>query len=167
MQTLHPHLSIRPHLTQIEHVARISKITPTTTSSGFYFRIDDAAPILEDCHIGDSICVNGACLTVTEFESNWFEVNLANETLSRTNLGKTPSIPMLKGADCRIAERGGLRQLRAGHGGAHKIRRAHGSGEFRCVQLARQSLRRRVMSTRRRRYSPKRPTATRYDTSLS
>ena len=39
--------------------------------------------------MGDSICVNGACLTVTEFGQDWFNVNLANETLSRTNLGKS------------------------------------------------------------------------------
>ena len=72
---------------QIEHVARIAKITPTSDTSGFFFRIDDAAPILSDCHVGDSICVNGACLTVTEFGEDWFDVNLANETLRRTNLG--------------------------------------------------------------------------------
>jgi len=77
---------------QIEHVARIAKITPTSGSSGFYFRIDNASPILEDCHIGDSICVNGACLTVTEFGQDYFDVNLANETLSRTNLGVSLSL---------------------------------------------------------------------------
>ena len=75
---------------QIEHVARIAKITPTSGSTGFYFRIDNASPILDDCHVGDSICVNGACLTVTEFGADYFDVNLANETLKRTNLG-TPN----------------------------------------------------------------------------
>jgi riboflavin synthase len=50
---------------------------------------DQAGPILEDCHIGDSICVNGTCLTVTVFdaEKGTFDVGLAPETLSRTNLG--------------------------------------------------------------------------------
>jgi len=46
---------------------------------------------LGDCHIGDSIAVNGACLTVTEFDkiegSGRFSVWLANETLARTELG--------------------------------------------------------------------------------
>lgn len=53
--------------------------------------ISDAALILSDCHIGDSIAVNGACLTVTEFDKGklggWFKVWLANETLERTDLG--------------------------------------------------------------------------------
>jgi riboflavin synthase len=46
---------------------------------------------LGDCNIGDSIAVNGACLTVVEFDKEenggWFKVWLANETLDRTDLG--------------------------------------------------------------------------------
>ena len=52
--------------------------------------IGDSALILGDCHIGDSIAVNGACLTVVEFEKEkggWFTVWLANETLDKTDLG--------------------------------------------------------------------------------
>ena len=37
--------------------------------------------------MGDSICVNGTCLTVTEFEKDSFKVGVAPETLRRTNLG--------------------------------------------------------------------------------
>jgi riboflavin synthase len=54
--------------------------------------VSDAGPILGDCHVGDSIAVNGACLTVTRFDpqqnGGWFEVWLANETLERTDLGR-------------------------------------------------------------------------------
>jgi riboflavin synthase len=54
--------------------------------------VSDAGPILGDCHVGDSIAVNGACLTVTRFDpqqnGGWFEVWLANETLERTDLGE-------------------------------------------------------------------------------
>jgi riboflavin synthase len=53
--------------------------------------ISQSAPILDDCHIGDSIAVNGACLTVTAFskeDGGWFTVWLANETLERTDLGE-------------------------------------------------------------------------------
>lgn len=57
--------------------------------------ISNSAPILDDCHIGDSIAVNGACLTVTEFDKvqdgGWFKVWLANETLERTDLGEFDS----------------------------------------------------------------------------
>ena len=36
-------------------------------AGGCTLTISDSAPILGDCHIGDSISVNGACLTVTQF----------------------------------------------------------------------------------------------------
>jgi riboflavin synthase len=61
-------------------------------SGGCTLIISDATPILGDCHVGDSVAVNGACLTVTEFEKDelggWFKVWLANETLQRTDLGE-------------------------------------------------------------------------------
>ncbi|EIW73250.1 riboflavin synthase, alpha subunit [Tremella mesenterica] len=74
----------------IEITARISSITPSSSSSGFTLTLDEAHEILVDCHVGDSICVNGACLTVTEFDmgAGWFKVGLAHETLQRTNLGQ-------------------------------------------------------------------------------
>lgn len=60
--------------------------------NGCTLTVSQAGPILDDCHIGDSIAVNGACLTVTEFRKEehggWFKVWLANETLNRTDLGQ-------------------------------------------------------------------------------
>jgi riboflavin synthase len=50
--------------------------------------ISNAADILSDCHLGDSISVNGTCLTVTTLPSaSTFTVGIAPETLRRTNLG--------------------------------------------------------------------------------
>ena len=46
-----------------------------------------AGKVLEDVKLGDSIAVNGACLTVVDFESSHFSVELAPETLKRTSLG--------------------------------------------------------------------------------
>lgn len=43
--------------------------------------------IFEDMHIGDSIAVNGVCLTVTEKTSNTFTVDVMAETLRRSSLG--------------------------------------------------------------------------------
>ena len=60
-------------------------------AGGCTLTISNSGEILNDCHIGDSIAVNGACLTVTEFNQvengGWFKVWLANETLDRTDLG--------------------------------------------------------------------------------
>ncbi len=45
--------------------------------------------ILSDIKIGDSICVNGVCQTVTEFNSTSFSVMLSDETLNVTNFSDT------------------------------------------------------------------------------
>lgn len=47
-----------------------------------------ALNILEDIHLGDSISVNGICLTVTSFHQHSFRVDVMNETWNRTALGK-------------------------------------------------------------------------------
>ncbi len=42
--------------------------------------------ITQNMALGDSIDVNGTCLTVTEFDRHSFTVDIMEETLSRTNL---------------------------------------------------------------------------------
>ncbi|WP_031458144.1 riboflavin synthase [Chloroflexus sp. MS-G] len=44
--------------------------------------------VLEGTRIGDSIAVNGTCLTVTALTDHSFTVGLSPETLRRTNLGR-------------------------------------------------------------------------------
>lgn len=46
-----------------------------------------ASKVLEDVHLGDSIAVNGVCLTVTAFDKNSFQVDVMAETLRRSSLG--------------------------------------------------------------------------------
>ena len=43
--------------------------------------------VMEDIHLGDSIAMNGVCLTVTSFDKNSYSVDVMHETLRRTNLG--------------------------------------------------------------------------------
>lgn len=47
-----------------------------------------AARVLEDVKVGDSIAVNGVCLTVTDFSRDRFTADVMSETLNRTNLGR-------------------------------------------------------------------------------
>jgi riboflavin synthase len=46
-----------------------------------------ARKVLEEIKVGDSIAVNGVCLTVVSLENHDFSVNVMPETLRRTNLG--------------------------------------------------------------------------------
>ena len=49
--------------------------------------ISGCSEILDDAHLGDSISINGTCLTVTEFGEDEFKVGVSPETLRLTNLG--------------------------------------------------------------------------------
>ena len=47
-----------------------------------------ASTVLGDTATGDSICVNGVCLTVVEMDQSGFSADVAVETLRVTNLGE-------------------------------------------------------------------------------
>lgn len=47
-----------------------------------------ARNVLEQTQIGDSIAVNGACLTVVRFDDATFDVDMAPETLRKTSLNQ-------------------------------------------------------------------------------
>ncbi|KAJ5294817.1 hypothetical protein PENANT_c014G10017 [Penicillium antarcticum] len=75
----------------VETIGTVTALEPLDTSSsgggGTSLTISDCEEILSDAHLGDSIAVNGTCLTVTAFDKTWFKVGVAPETLRRTNLG--------------------------------------------------------------------------------
>ena len=45
-----------------------------------------ATRVVEDASIGDSIAVNGCCLTVVAFGDDWWEADVSDETISRTSI---------------------------------------------------------------------------------
>lgn len=47
-----------------------------------------ARVVLADAHVGDSIAVNGTCLTVTSFTADRFTADVMNETLERSSLAR-------------------------------------------------------------------------------
>ena len=47
-----------------------------------------AKTVLSDVHIGDSIAVNGVCLTVTDFSPQGFSADVMHETLNRSSLAQ-------------------------------------------------------------------------------
>jgi riboflavin synthase len=47
-----------------------------------------AVDVLEDAKIGDSIAVDGCCLTVVEVGTTWWEADVSGETFARTTLGR-------------------------------------------------------------------------------
>ncbi len=72
----------------IEEVGTVSRIQHSGNAS---FIEIQAKKVLEDVHLGDSIAVNGVCLTVTHFGGGVFRADVMNETLNRSSLGSLTS----------------------------------------------------------------------------
>ncbi len=68
----------------IEEIGRIQGIRKGTNSASITVQ---AKEIMQDIHLGDSIAVNGVCLTVTSFAQNGFCADVMHETLNRSSLG--------------------------------------------------------------------------------
>ena len=67
-------------------VEEVGTVKTVQKGSSSFIKIQ-ADKIFEDIHLGDSIAVNGVCLTVTDFDGKVFTADVMNETLSRSSLG--------------------------------------------------------------------------------
>ena len=66
-------------------IGRITDVTPLGgTDAGVRLAIDAATLGLDDVAIGDSIAIQGACMTVVRMAGNSFEVEVSLESLSKT-----------------------------------------------------------------------------------
>jgi len=64
----------------------VEELGTVVSRDGGRFRFG-AERVVEDAKLGDSIAVNGCCLTVVERGPDWWEADAVEETLKRTNLG--------------------------------------------------------------------------------
>lgn len=69
----------------VEELGEIREIDREADSITLTIR---ATTVLDDVHHGDSIAVNGVCLTVVEFGDDFFTADLMQETLVRSSLGQ-------------------------------------------------------------------------------
>lgn len=69
----------------IEEIGVIRSIRKNTHSAVICIGADK---ILSDIRLGDSIAVNGICLTVTEFGNDYFCADMMHETMNRTSFVK-------------------------------------------------------------------------------
>jgi riboflavin synthase len=72
----------------IERAGRIE--SPEQAAEGGRLRVslERAPEITAEMKLGDSIAVNGCCLTVVEFDAKSFAADLSGETLRRTSFGE-------------------------------------------------------------------------------
>ena len=69
----------------IEELGQVIKIQ--SVNKGLYFTIT-AKVVMDDLTIGNSIAINGVCLTVVKVEKNNFSLDLVKETIDKSNLGE-------------------------------------------------------------------------------
>lgn len=69
----------------VEEVGRIQRIQPGAHSAVLHIQ---AHTILDDLKIGDSVAVNGVCLTVTSLQKDGFSADVMHETLNRSGLAR-------------------------------------------------------------------------------
>ena len=67
----------------IEEVGKLKSIKPT--SGGLSIEVE-AKKVLEDSKLGDSIAINGICLTITDLKPNSFNFDVSQETINRSNI---------------------------------------------------------------------------------
>lgn len=68
----------------VEERGQVVAVTPMGDSARLVIR---ASLAVSDAKLGDSIAVNGVCLTVTDVDSQTFSADVMAETLLRTSLG--------------------------------------------------------------------------------
>jgi len=117
-------------------VSAVGRVIETTESSGgVRLRIDAAGLALDDVAIGDSIAVNGACLTVVTLSGGAFEVDLSRETLAcvagfeleaRVNLEKA----------LRLADRLGGHLVTGHVDGVGAVKRVEAVGDNRVLEFS-------------------------------
>lgn len=69
----------------VEDIGKVRDIQKRGKENVFTFEVSKID--VSEVDLGDSITVNGACLTVTSKGKNTFTVDASHETLARTNLG--------------------------------------------------------------------------------
>ena len=66
----------------ITAVGKIKSATPV--GDGLQLQIEVPAHYLDDVALGDSIAIQGACMTVTKIEGNTFSLDISRESLNKT-----------------------------------------------------------------------------------
>ncbi len=79
----------------VEEVGRVESMEAPQAPRNISTLTVEAEAALADLKLGGSIAINGTCLTVVSIDEGGFSVELAPETLRRTNLGRlTQGMPV-------------------------------------------------------------------------
>jgi riboflavin synthase len=74
-----------------EHVGKIESLEHGKDGGRLSVSLSGSGELAASMKLGDSISVNGCCLTVIEFDKDHFSADLSGETLRRTSFGEKKS----------------------------------------------------------------------------
>ncbi|MBI1965500.1 MAG: riboflavin synthase [Betaproteobacteria bacterium] len=114
-------------------VGRVSRVDPA--AGGVRLRVDAGGLDLGDVAIGDSIAVNGVCLTVVAKSAQTFEADVSRETLN-SSMGYTAGSRVNLEKALRLADRLGG-HLVSGHvDGVGTVKHCRPAGDSRLLAVA-------------------------------
>jgi len=116
----------------VDDVGMIERVTPT--AAGREFRIRCRYDDLAD---GESVAVNGACLTVRSRGANWFSAAAVTTTLSLTTMGAWPPGRRVNlERAIRVVDRFGGHMVQGHVDGVARVTGVRAAGDARLVDLA-------------------------------
>lgn len=68
----------------VQGVGRIERVEPLGADAGVRLTVDAQRVSVADARVGDSIALNGACMTITSLAGQRFTVDVSRESLSKT-----------------------------------------------------------------------------------
>ncbi len=120
----------------IEAICTVKSVSQRTGGEGLSLTID-LGKLANDSKIGDSIAINGACLTITKLEGNLAAFDLSTETLTRSNLDKLrPSSQVNVERAVKAGDRLGGHIVQGHIDGIATIKAIKKEGQFADIKLA-------------------------------
>ncbi len=120
----------------IEAICTVKSVSQRTGGEGLSLTID-LGKLANDSKIGDSIAINGACLTITKLEGNLAAFDLSTETLTKSNLDKLrPSSQVNVERAVKAGDRLGGHIVQGHIDGIATIKAIKKEGQFADIKLA-------------------------------
>jgi riboflavin synthase len=112
-------------------IEAVCTVTSVRTTAGAMRLTIDIAQLADQTSIGDSIAVNGVCLTVAGIKAGLADFDVSGETLTKTTLGSLkPSSPVNVERAVKAADRLGGHFVQGHIDGTAKIKTIERKGQF-------------------------------------
>jgi riboflavin synthase len=72
----------------VEGTAKVKSVSRSKNRADTTIRVQLGSKLARGLRVGDSVCINGACLTVTKLGKGEAQFEMVAETVRRTNLGQ-------------------------------------------------------------------------------